>query len=199
MCQAHRILLQKRKEEIVKDDAGIVAQVLDGDVDAFEAIVTRYQGRVWALVASMAWSAGDTEDLVQQVFLGAYARLDVYEPDAPFWPWLKAITRNLVFDHLRSRARRSARIDEYREHLMKRLADRSGREEDARKGALAKCREEAGAHANELLHLRYECQMSFDEIGAKISKTAASAQRALSRVRLALRECIERRVEHDPA
>ena len=106
----------------MQTDRELIKRVVDGDVDAFEQIVMRYERRAWALVASMVWDRAQTADLVQQAFLQAYANLESYDPSLPFWPWLKSLVRNLAVDHLRACAREDLDLQRYRQHLVERLA-----------------------------------------------------------------------------
>ena len=48
----------------------IVARILGGDIDAYEAIVSSYQQEVWKVVAAMLLNAQRTEDLVEQTSYG---------------------------------------------------------------------------------------------------------------------------------
>ena len=44
----------------MQTDRELIKRVVDGDVDAFEHIVMRYERRTWALVASMVWDRGSS-------------------------------------------------------------------------------------------------------------------------------------------
>jgi RNA polymerase sigma-70 factor (ECF subfamily) len=47
------------------------------------------------------------EDLAQDIFLKAYLAIGRFRPGAPFAPWLRRITVNTCYDHLRKIRRRS--------------------------------------------------------------------------------------------
>lgn len=48
-------------------------------------------------------SSADAEDLVQDVILSIHTRRHTYSPDEPFTPWMHAIARYKLIDHLRRR------------------------------------------------------------------------------------------------
>jgi RNA polymerase sigma factor (sigma-70 family) len=80
-------------------------RVRDGDLEAFEELVTRHQHRVVGTAARMLGSAAEAEDIGQQVFLRVWKSAGRYQPSAKFTTWLMTITRNLVFNELRRRQR----------------------------------------------------------------------------------------------
>jgi RNA polymerase sigma-70 factor, ECF subfamily len=87
------------------DDVALMLRVKDGDLEAFEMLVTRHQHSVVGTAAKMLGSAADAEDIGQQVFIRVWKSAARYEPSAKFTTWLMTITRNLVFNELRRRRR----------------------------------------------------------------------------------------------
>lgn len=80
-------------------------RVKSGDLEAFEALVTRHQHSVVGTAAKMLGNAAEAEDVGQQVFMRVWKSAANYEPSAKFTTWLMTITRNLVFNELRRRRR----------------------------------------------------------------------------------------------
>jgi len=76
-----------------------------GDAVAFEELVERHQRLVVGTVARMLGSNSEVEDIAQQVFVRVWRNAKRYVPRAKFTTWLLKITRNLVFNELRRRAR----------------------------------------------------------------------------------------------
>jgi len=177
------------------DDREAVRRVRAGDREAFRHLVDRYHRPLHALLGGALPDPGTVDDLVQQAFVQAYRHLGRFDPSRPFLPWITAIARNLLVDHLRRRRRRDSRLDEYRLHLL-RLGDEGGGDEvlDRRRRALASCLEELPDDGREALRLRYRDDRDLGEIGAAIGRTPGATQRFLSRLRRRLRECIERRI-----
>ena len=86
-------------------DITLMLRVRDGDLEAFETLVTRHQHSVVGTAAKMLGGATDAEDIGQQVFVRVWKHAARYQPSAKLTTWLMNITRNLVFNELRRRRR----------------------------------------------------------------------------------------------
>ena len=79
------------------NDADLIQRVLDGDQDAFTALVNKYQKSVHALVWRKIGDFHIAEELTQDVFLKAYKRLSTLKRPEQFPGWLYVIaTRHCV-------------------------------------------------------------------------------------------------------
>lgn len=72
-----------------------------GDALAWEALVRRYQGRVYSTAYFYLGHAEEARDLAQEVFVRVYERLDRCTRDETFVPWMLQIARNAAIDRLR--------------------------------------------------------------------------------------------------
>ncbi|MER7363886.1 RNA polymerase sigma factor [Nonomuraea wenchangensis] len=88
------------------DDDEAITRSLDGDLNAYEALVARYS----ALAHRTAYllGAGDeAEDVVQEAFVKAFRHLPGFRRESPFRPWLLRIVANETHNLTRSRGRRA--------------------------------------------------------------------------------------------
>jgi len=88
----------------VCDDTQIVEEFLQsGDDELFALLVHRYKDRVFRLVASILGPSAeaDAEDLLQEVFISVYRKLDTFRGDCTFSTWLYRIARNRAIDNRR--------------------------------------------------------------------------------------------------
>ncbi|MBI2948408.1 MAG: RNA polymerase sigma factor [Verrucomicrobia bacterium] len=86
-------------------DAGLVAESLAGDRDAFGRIVARYQSLICSLAFSATGSLSQSEDLAQETFVAAWKQLrDLREPPK-LRSWLCGIARHRISDVLRQQGR----------------------------------------------------------------------------------------------
>jgi RNA polymerase sigma-70 factor, ECF subfamily len=85
------------------DDRELVRQAKAGNKEAFEALVVRHQGRVFAVAGGILRNREDVEDIAQQVFFKAYFSLKRFDQRAAFSTWLYKITVNECWDVLRKR------------------------------------------------------------------------------------------------
>lgn len=95
----------KAQERAVRreDDRELVQRAQLGDKDAFEVLVARHQGRVFAVAGGILRNREDVEDIAQQVFLKAYFSLKRFDQRSAFSTWLYKITVNECWDLLRKK------------------------------------------------------------------------------------------------
>ncbi|MCX5795853.1 MAG: RNA polymerase sigma factor [Elusimicrobia bacterium] len=86
-----------------KTDRDLVLACLVGEAAAFEALLGRYQVRVFSFILRLAGNASDAEDLCQETFLKAFDNLEAYDQQRPLGSWLLGIAHNTAVDFLRSR------------------------------------------------------------------------------------------------
>jgi len=79
------------KEE---DDAALVLRCREGDRDAFEQLVIRYQKPVFNVALRMLRDRQDALDVAQTSFLKAFEHLADYDPAFRFYSWLYRIAIN---------------------------------------------------------------------------------------------------------
>ena len=89
-----------------EQEATIIKQVLEGDVNAFEGLVKEYEKNVYNLALRMTGDPEDAADMAQDAFIKAYNSLGSFRGDSKFSVWLYRIVSNLCLDFLRSRKRR---------------------------------------------------------------------------------------------
>lgn len=87
-------------------DAELVAAAGEGDGDAFEALVRRYQGRIIGLARGYTRNPADAEDLAQDVFVRLYRSLRRFRGDSLFRTWVYTVALNVIRSHHASRGRR---------------------------------------------------------------------------------------------
>ncbi len=92
--------------------------------------------------------------------------------------------------------RESKHLAAYRQYLLERLQDETtlDRHEQAYLDALDACSEQLPEHSANVVRLRYTNGLTFEQIAAELATTKSAVEKLLSRVRLALRDCIEARL-----
>ena len=84
------------------EDLDLVTRARSGDLQAFEALVTRHQHRLVNFVRLMTSSAPDrdaAEDVAQEAFLRAYRALGQFRGQSSFRTWLYQIATNVARTH----------------------------------------------------------------------------------------------------
>ncbi len=82
-----------------------MARTLDGDLDAYAALVTRYTALAHR-AAVLSGAGDDAEDVVQEAFVKAFRKLRTFRQGEPFRPWLLRIVVNETSNLRRSLGRR---------------------------------------------------------------------------------------------
>lgn len=89
--------------DLTIEEKQIVDAVLHGDADEFRILVERYQTPVYNLMLRLTHTTMTAEDLTQDVFERAYAKLHTFKSGKRFFPWLYTIAVNAGRDHLRKK------------------------------------------------------------------------------------------------
>ena len=97
-------------------DSEIIAAIRGGDASRFEELVRRYQTRLFSTARRYARREDEVEDIVQEVFLKAFSKLDSWRGEAPFEHWLMRLAVRTCYDFLRSHQRN-------REHSLSEFTD----------------------------------------------------------------------------
>ncbi len=90
------------------DEREIIEKVRQGDNQAFEVLVERYQTKVYNLALRMCGNEDDAFDLAQDAFIRAWKSLGSFQFESAFSTWLFRLTSNLCLDYLRAKKRRAA-------------------------------------------------------------------------------------------
>lgn len=93
-------------------DEMLAEQCLAGSTRAFDALVERYQRRVYGLCRRMLGDDEEAADVAQDVFIRAYRHLDRFDVSRRFKPWIMTIASNLSVNRLKARRPRAESLDQ---------------------------------------------------------------------------------------
>ena len=85
------------------DDATLIRQCLDGNSEAFDGLVGRYQKPLFNTALRMTGDPEEARDITQDAFVTAYERLRDYRPEHKFFSWIYRILVNDTLNHLKQR------------------------------------------------------------------------------------------------
>jgi RNA polymerase sigma-70 factor (ECF subfamily) len=159
-------------------------------IELYSAHEVRLRGYVLSLVPR--WS--DAEDIVQKCSLILWKKFDQYEPGTNFFAWACQIVRFEVKAFGRRMAReRIVFNDQFLDAVV--AESISSREELQRRiEALQKCVARLSQDQRELLRLRYDERRSVGSVAQVLNRPLDGVYKALSRIRMALHNCIQRRI-----
>src|SRR5713226_1720098 len=143
-------------------------------------------------VAALVPSLGDAEEIVQQTAVELWKRFDQYDAQQPFTPWACRFAINIVKQWVRSRERWQSLLDR---GLAEDLANR--REQlrpqfENRLSHLDQCLKKLPSEQRGIVEAYYFRRQSINVIAAETRRSVESVYKTLQRIRLMLRQCIER-------
>ena len=100
------------------DDTNSILQCLQGNADAFEPLVRRYQNAAFAVAMGFLRDRTDAEDVVQDAFVAAYCKLSQLKDPAVFGSWFHRIVVNRCKEWSRhKKVNRLVRVGPDAEHM----------------------------------------------------------------------------------
>lgn len=172
------------------DDVALAAAVLRRNRKATAEFVDRYSDDLYGYLSHRLWPRAElAEDLLQDVFLSAWASLHRYEGRSSLRNWLLGIARHKVEAHYRKLLRASTPLDE------EGGAETASGEPAVDDSLVAEQRQERAREVLAILPERYRAALLWRywedrpaaEIAARIGKTEKAVERLLARARAAFR------------
>ncbi len=90
----------------------IIERVKAGDRRAFKELVEKYKDPAFALACSLVKNHQVAEDILQEVFLKVYNKINTFKYQASFYTWLYRMVVNACYNELR---KRKIKLGEYGE------------------------------------------------------------------------------------
>lgn len=182
------------------EEKGLIERAKSGDAEAFGMIYDAHVTRIYRFVLLKLGNAGDAEDLTHEVFLAAWRTMGTYEArnGIRLTSWLYRIAGNRVIDHYRSE-KRNISLDELiagntlpielvssgGANLVKALSHKMDLQEVM--GAV----QDLTGDQQDVIIMRFIEDLTPDEVGAAIGKSAAAVRliqhRALEKLKGALK------------
>jgi RNA polymerase sigma-70 factor, ECF subfamily len=99
----------KGNTEFRDEDLPIVLNCRNGDIEAFQALVERYQKKMLNIAYRFLDDYEDACDIVQESFISAYKALPKFRGESTFSAWLSAIVMNHSRNRLKQKKTRACR------------------------------------------------------------------------------------------
>ncbi len=87
-------------------EEALAERAAQGDTGAFDALVTLFSGRVFAVAYRMLQDRAEAEDLSQEVFVALYHALPTFRGESRLSTWIYRITRNRCLNKMKFLKRR---------------------------------------------------------------------------------------------
>lgn len=84
------------KTQTIPTDDLLIERIKEGDMGAYNDMVTRYYDRIFGRVSQLLKNKQDAEEVTQDAFIRAHRGLENFRGDASFSTWLYQIATNLA-------------------------------------------------------------------------------------------------------
>jgi RNA polymerase sigma-70 factor (ECF subfamily) len=183
-----------------QSDAELIKAVLAGDTASFEPLVAKYQPRVFATARRYARRESEVEDIVQEVFLKAFSKLNTFRGESPFEHWLMRLTVRTCYDflreHQRNREQAFAEITDEESQWLEKIASGIDPEKEhsvaAARVLVQKLLEQLSPESRLIIQLLEIEEKSLKEIAELTGWSIAMIKVRAFRARAAMRKTLER-------
>lgn len=88
-----------------RDIEACIVAIKNGDTNAFELIIDRYQNAIYKYVRYIVYNQCDIDDIVQEVFIKIYSNLYQYKTKTNFEGWIYKIAYNHTMTTLKKKSK----------------------------------------------------------------------------------------------
>jgi RNA polymerase sigma-70 factor (ECF subfamily) len=191
-------------------DSVLVERLRARDVVALETLMERHSSRVYRVAFGITRNHSEAEEVVQDVFLTLFRKVDMFEGRAALGTWLYRVAANAAL--IRRRGKR-VELETSLEDCLPTFLDDGHREGDRAwlmadwsrtpehellageaREALAEALDRLPEHYRALVVLRDVEELSNEEVAEILGESVSSVKSRLHRARMALREILTRRL-----
>jgi RNA polymerase sigma-70 factor, ECF subfamily len=157
----------------------------------------RDRTRLIAYIRAITGNWDVAEDVFQEVSLVLLDKIDELAMEGDFHAWCRRVARNIA---CRERTK-SRRLKAINDDVVLDLIDNAfaqnepSASHDFQREQLRVCMEKLSPQNSELVNMRYLSELSLKELALKLNRSEGAVQVALSRVRKAILECVQRKQE----
>lgn len=176
-------------------DETLARRVGRGDDASFRSLLERHLQPLRTYLALRAPVPDLIDEVAHDAFVFAYRHLEDFTSGS-MQAWLRSIAQNLLRDRLKAYARESAKQERYAEEVRWEMAiANADKPVSDEADHLARCLEKLRDSQREMLDLRYEQQLTSEEIARRTGRSTLAVRTLLMRLRQQLRQCIETHLE----
>lgn len=172
------------------DERKLVGRAQRGETAAFGELVRVHQASVFNVCLRLMGERAEAEDAAQEAFIRAFGRLNTFQPERPFGPWMRRVAANLCLNRLEAR-REAVPLDEERDEAAE-LTPEASRMQTEQSQAVRTALASLPAHYRAVVELRHFQELSYDEIAAELNLPLSDVKSHLFRARKLLAEKLKR-------
>ena len=189
--------MRDRLEDL--DENQLFALYAEGHVQAFDLFYKKMSSKIWSFIKRRIVSTAKAEDIYQEVWSKIHRSREQYDAKFPVMPWIFTIARSVLYDNLRSVERNPETL--IGDEALGRAVDHSSMVHDQEVKADQKQNEKLDESLKDrllvltedqkqLVDLRYQQDLGFDEIADQLGLSEANVRQKISRLFKVLRRRI---------
>ena len=95
--------IHKRKENISLDDATLVRQCQNGNLEAMSCLIVKYQDRIYNAILKICQNHDDAAELTQDTFVKVLENINSFRGKSSFYTWLFRVAVNHTLNYCKRR------------------------------------------------------------------------------------------------
>ncbi len=188
-----------------ENEKALLKKAKNGDIEAFESLVERYQKKVYNIALRMTGNSEDAAEIAQEALIRVFRSLRNFKEEASFSTWIFRITTNLCLDEIRKRKNKQVVYinDEIKledGEVKIQIEDKSpGPEEKAQTNEIRRIVNDAIQSLSEehrtIIVLRDIEGFSYDEIARIVKCPEGTVKSRINRARQSLKDILKKKKE----
>lgn len=179
-------------------DLALIERAQQGDRNAVDLLVTKYQARAYQYAYRLTGNQDDASDLVAEAFVRVYTALPKFRRDSRFTTWLFRIVTNCFLDQKKKEKRRPTiqlEDDWVGSEATSTIAERESPVESSERFEREKIMQSAIGQLPDnqraMIVMFHMENLSYEDISATLDMPIGTVKSRLNRARLALREILD--------
>lgn len=168
---------------------------MDSRREAFARSFAKNQSWLYAYLVTLLGNVADAEEVFQEVCVVLWSEHEAFDPETDFRRWASVIARNRVLGFRTKQRREAKRLSDVAVELLAEEAVERADLLEQRRDALHGCLDKLSVSDRQLVADCYsDSSRSFGVVAERLGRPVNTVYKALQRVRKALRQCVDRKV-----
>lgn len=188
------------------DEDELITRTQNGDTQAFNPLICKYQQRIYSLIYRRIQNHEATEDICQEVFRKAWQALPSFKRKSTFYSWLHQIAVNCSIDFIRKQKREiifacealTLNSDDTFQIPQTYPSPHDILEKEELGDIIRKAVSQLPVGQNQVFNLRYREELSIKEIAAHLNKSEGTVKSHLHHAHQKLREMLRPYLQNKP-
>ena len=188
------------------DEEEVITCTQNGDTEAFNALICKYQQRIYDLIYRRVRNHEATEDICQEVFLKAWRALPNFQRKSVFYSWLHQIAVNCSIDFIRKQKREivfaseelTVNPDNTFQIPQTHASPHDLLEKEELRDIIQKAVAQLPAGQHRVFNLRYREELSIREISVHLNRSEGTVKSHLHHARRKLQKILRPYLQNEP-